>query len=399
MKEAEIPQNEPERLASLYEYDILDTLPEEDFDDITSIASEICNTPISLITLIDANRQWFKSRHGLDVGETPRSQAFCAHVINDPNNALVVDDATKDDRFFDNPLVTSGPNVHFYAGIPLVNEDGYALGSLCVIDNKASSITPHQLEILQALARQVVCLLELRRKNIQLKQKQKELQNSFDDLEKFSVVASHDLRSPLNNMISLAYLLKEGYEKKIDEEGQEYLEFIIQSANKMNELIKGILEYSRSPRILQNRKEVIVFHDLMKEMETLINKTKPSKLTYTSTVTNVSTSKMALTRILLNLINNAIKYNDKEEAQINIDLTDDKKFYTFVVTDNGIGIEDYDYKRIFQIFQQLKKVESDEGSIGIGLPVVEKLVAHLGGEISVSSIVGKSTTFTFTLAK
>jgi len=399
MMEAEIPKNEPERLASLYEYDILDTLPEKDFDDITNIASEICHTPISLITLIDANRQWFKSRHGIDVEETPRSQAFCAYTINDPNNALIVNDTTTDQRFFDHPFVAGSPHVRFYAGIPLVNEDGFALGSLCVIDNKTSSITPHQLEILQALARQVVRLLELRRKNLLLQQKQKELQNSFDDLEKFSVVASHDLRSPLNNMISLAHLLKEGYEDKLDEEGHEYLDFIIQSAHKMNELIKGILEYSRSPRMLQNRKEVIVFQDLMEEMKTLVNNTKPSKLTYSSTVATISTSKMALTRILLNLINNAIKYNDKAEALVNVTLTEDKKFYTFEVTDNGIGIEDFDYKRIFQIFQQLKKIDSDEGSIGVGLPIVEKLVQHLGGEISVSSVPGEGTTFTFTLAK
>ena len=122
------PDNEIERLQALREYSILDTLPEQDFEDITKIASEICQTPISLITLIDSNRQWFKSNHGLNVRETARDYAFCAHAINTPDRILIVKDSREDNRFVDNPLVTGYPNVIFYAGVPLINPEGFSLG-------------------------------------------------------------------------------------------------------------------------------------------------------------------------------------------------------------------------------------------------------------------------------
>jgi GAF domain-containing protein len=123
-----IPVNEQERLQALYEYDILDTIPEKDFDHLTKIASQICNTPISLITIIDSSRQWFKSNYGIDVRETGREYSFCAHAINTPQKIMVVPDSRLDERFADNPFVTGGPRAIFYAGVPLVTEDGYALG-------------------------------------------------------------------------------------------------------------------------------------------------------------------------------------------------------------------------------------------------------------------------------
>src|SRR5436190_14980340 len=118
------PANEQERLQALYEYDILDTLPEKDFDYLTRIAAQICDTPISLITLIDSSRQWFKSHHGIDVQETGKELSFCAHAINTPQQIMVVPDTRLDERFADNPFVTGEPNAVFYAGVPLVTEKG-----------------------------------------------------------------------------------------------------------------------------------------------------------------------------------------------------------------------------------------------------------------------------------
>ncbi|MBE9233557.1 CHASE3 domain-containing protein, partial [Cuspidothrix issatschenkoi LEGE 03284] len=157
-----VHDDEVARIEALLQYKILDTAPETVFDDLTRLAAYTCGTPIALISFVDNNRQWFKSKVGLETVETPRDIAFCTHTICQ-TDVFLVPNATEDERFVNNPLVTSEPNIRFYAGVPLINAEGYGLGTLCVIDDVPRQLSPKQLEALQIIAQQVMKQLELRR--------------------------------------------------------------------------------------------------------------------------------------------------------------------------------------------------------------------------------------------
>ena len=162
------PNGEAERLEALRKYEILDTDPEVGFDDLALLASHICETPMAAITLVDQDRQWFKARIGVAARETPRSISFCTHAIKQ-RGIFIVTDASKDERLRDNPQVTGDLHIRFYAGAPLITRDGYALGTLCVVDRHPRTLTSAQAEALAALRRQVEAQLELRRRLIELR--------------------------------------------------------------------------------------------------------------------------------------------------------------------------------------------------------------------------------------
>ena len=164
MTNPHIPINEADRQAALNSYYILDTLPEEDYDNIIRLAAIICNTPIAFITLIDSDRQFFKAALGMDGKAEKRDFSFCAHAINKPDEPMIVPDARHDERFADNPYVTGDPHIVFYAGMPLVTPDGFALGSICVVDKKPNEISKEQTQALKSLSQQVIQLMELRKK-------------------------------------------------------------------------------------------------------------------------------------------------------------------------------------------------------------------------------------------
>ena len=201
-----LPKNEKARQKAVEKYKLLDTYPEESYDNITSIIGYITEAPVSLITLLDNERNFFKSRQGVEFTESPRDISFCGHAIMAEAEITIIEDARLDERFYDNPLVTD-QNAVFYAGVPLINPEGYRLGTLCIFDTKTRQLTDPQIKALKAMAKQVVILFENHFKNSQLLELQGRLERRNSDLKKFTDIVSHDIKSPLANIISLTDLL------------------------------------------------------------------------------------------------------------------------------------------------------------------------------------------------
>ena len=204
-----IPKDEPKRLATLHKYQILDSPPEEQFDALTELAAHICGTPVALLTLIDSDRQWFKSKLGVTLSETSRDFAFCAHAIM-VRDLFVVPDASKDRRFASNPLVRANPKIRFYAGMPLVTSSNQALGTLCVIDRVPRKLTRAQADALKALGQQAMHQLEARREMLELKKTSLDHKRELARLEKKQMESFESLKTTAEMMQKVGQEMRTG---------------------------------------------------------------------------------------------------------------------------------------------------------------------------------------------
>ncbi|OAD46114.1 sensor histidine kinase [Polaribacter atrinae] len=380
MEVARIPQNEKERLDVLKNYNILDSLPEEEYDAITKIASIICNTSIALVSIIDENRQWFKSAHGIEgVTETPREVAFCSHAILDPNELFIINDASKDKRFFDNPLTVNAPNVIFYAGAPLNSSEGVPLGTLCVIDNKPKILTDNQKDSLKLLPKQVVVLLELRKKNNELSTSNSEVKKLNEQLNNFAYRLTHDLKSPINGVSFLLDVLKEDHISLFKNTGaEEYIGLISDRVVYIDTLINEILNYSKvtSENIVFEHFNLKLFLDSI-----IANIDFENKIRLDTSHLNVDlfSSKIGLLQVFQNLISNSRKFFDEEKSIITVSFKEDLESYYFIYEDNGPGIEEKYFKKVFEMFETLGS--TDDNNTGIGLATVQSRVKRLGGNV------------------
>ncbi|MGV3696329.1 sensor histidine kinase [Flavobacterium sp.] len=398
MIEAKLPLNEARRLRILEEYQILDTESEADFDEITKLASEICESEISQITLIDADRQWFKSSHGLASQQTPRAYSICAHAIHN-NELFVVEDARKDQRFHDSPLVTGDPNIVFYAGVPLINKEGYALGTLCVIDSKTKKLNPFQEKALKTLSHQVLKLMELRKLNYKLKVKNDILKESYSELERFAQVVSHDIKSPLNNILGLAEMLKDEHCQVTNTEANLYIDLIKESSEKLKDYIDATLRAYKNGTLISDEKEFFYLNTVLKGCSQMLNPMGEYEINLPENY-EIFNYKTLFEQIFLNLISNAIKYNDKPKVVIDISVLTEEDYYTVVVKDNGIGIAEDQLENIFGMFVILDKVDRfNSKGTGIGLSTVKSLVERSDGSITVKSTLGVGTKFIFKFRK
>lgn len=395
-----IPINEKSRLKALREYSILDSLPEKEYDAITLLASQICGTSIATISLIDEKRQWFKSKINLDVDSTDKESSFCGHAIVDPDTIFTIKDSRLDERFRDNPLVTGYPNVVFYTGVPLVNPEGLALGTLCVIDSKPKELNEAQLAALKALSSQVVSLLELRKSKLMLERLTVDLETRNKEVEKFASVAAHDIKSPLNNILSLTEILSQEYDSVLNDDAKMMLEMLNTSSQTLRDLVDGILEHSRSDYLLKGNKSIFNIDTLVSQCIQLLDHKSEFQFEKELFASEISGNKVALQQILLNLMSNAVKYNSSTCVKIKIVLTEDDQYYRFVVEDNGIGIDPKYQNQVFEVFEVISTEDRfGKRGTGIGLSTVKKLVHGLGGTISLKSALGKGSVFEFTIEK
>lgn len=249
----ETAELERARLEALEQYDILDTEAEREFDALTKLASYICQTPISLVSLVDMHRQWFKSHIGLDVSETPRELSFCAHAIHE-DGVFEIHNALEDSRFKNNALVLGDPNIRFYAGAPLIDSHGFKLGTICVIDRIPRTLTPEQRDALTTLADEVMARFELRRKelvlkgekealgtlNVELQKKNEEMAKLNEEKSNILAIVTHDLKNPVAQIIGLSNFLKASCENMTEEQCDD-VRRIYEAGWKANDMIDKLL--------------------------------------------------------------------------------------------------------------------------------------------------------------
>ncbi len=377
-----IPVNEEDRLQALNSYQILDTLPEQDFDDLTRIASEICRVPISLISLIDSDRQWFKSRIGLEAPQTPREVSFCGHAINEPDQIFIIPDSRNDPRFFDNPLVLGDQGVIFYAGVPLVNPQGHSLGTLCVIDHESRELEPSQLDALKALANQVVSQLELRRHIQRLSQANNEIKVLHNNLSEISYRISHDLKTPVRGIRTLTDWLIDEYHEEVDEEGKEYFKHLLTKSQHLQQLLEGFINFCKTIATYQLHVEKIAFPDFWEDLQKRILVPHGFTIHYPHTVSHLYLNKMGLLDVFDKLITNASQHTLHGYGNIVISHHADATHHYFNIMDNGPGIPLAYREKVFKLFETLPASPQSHFT-GIGLALVKSMVVKMGGNIRI----------------
>ena len=393
-----MPENEASRLAKIDELAILDTLPEREYEDLVALAAEICQTPVAQISLVAKDRQWYKAEYGIKVpgGQTPRSDAFCAHTILDPDRPLVVTDLRRDERFRNNKFVAGEPHVVFYAGFPLRSEEGYALGTLCVLDQKPRQITEAQQRTLARLSRQVVKLFELRRSLRQSQLRLREREYAYRLLSDFSHIIAHDLKAPVRNIRQAAEILREELKADLSPTTAELLDMITGRAADASSMIDGVLRYSKVARSSRTLREPVNLRELVRRMEQKFDRAGTFTVEYTGSVDTLHSSSVALNHIFQNLIGNAVKFNDKPHCRVRVDANYvTGRGHVLTVHDNGPGIPDHQTEAVFNLFHSA--VDDSRRGHGVGLSIVRRLVEDLGGTVTLTSELGRGTAFTIIL--
>ena len=432
---AELPVSEAERLLVLQNYQILDSLPEQAYQDIVELASMICQTPVALVSLVDANRQWFKAKVGVEGVQTERDLAFCAHALLTPDELLVVPDATKDPRFFDNPLVTGDPHIVFYAGAPLKTKSGLVLGTLCVIDHVARSFSSAQHDALLALSRQVMSQLELRRHIAQEQKSQLQLMRAekMASIGQLAAGVAHEINNPIafvhSNMNTLSkysvalfklveriqHIVADGglnsparqaLQDALEEANFDYLRVdipdlgkgSIDGLNRVREIVDALQNFSREAEMAWQFADLHAgIESTLKIVASTIGKKAVVVRKY-GDLPPVKCLASQINQVLMNLLVNAAQ-SIEHDGVITIETrcivrhesSGEVRWATIAITDTGSGIEAHDIPHLFDPFFTSKPVGL---GTGLGLSVSYNIIDKHSGRIEVDSRPGVGSTFT-----
>ncbi|WP_340105621.1 GAF domain-containing sensor histidine kinase [Rhodohalobacter sp. 8-1] len=392
MIDADIKSNETKRLEALRSYQILDSLPEEAFDNLTKLASEIANVPIAMINLIDENRQWTKSMVGIPekLREAPRKETVCQYTIKEPG-VTEIQNLDQDFRTSNLPSVNQEGGLRYYFGIPLVTKNKYAIGTLCVLDYEEKELSETQIDQLKIVANEVMTHLELHKQN-------RELQKLNEYKVQLMKMLSHDMRSPLNGIIGLSSMLREQME---DEQSKhiEIIDIIEQSSTQLNQMIDEVMNYTiiESEGLTLSPGKV----NLQEIIDNILQLYRPA-----ARIKSIDLEFYAegleepvwldgdkFEQVIGNLLSNAIKYT-KSGGRVKLLLLRKNNTLDLKVIDSGIGMSNEESRNLLQNKNRFKvsKGTSGEKSSGIGFSIIKHIIVLFDGYIEIESKEGEGTT-------
>lgn len=390
--------NEKIRASVLESYNLPHSCSDPDYDEITFLTATLCKVPVAYLGIIEPFKICFKATFGLENDGAKRDGSFTQFALDSGKDFIAI-------NYTDNPGLFKNSNIDpkhfkFYAAVILYDPHGYPLGALNILDTQERDLKDIQEKGLKALARQCLKLMEFSKQNNQFQIVQSKLKQKYEELEKFASIVSHDIKSPLANIISLTELLKEENKGKFDEETTQYLNYLVESSYSLRNYVDGILSFYRSEHILEKDYENVDLRQILQQIAQLYEVADDVILKYPESATLHNVNKAALTQVFLNLVSNGLKYNQKKIRRITMDFKEHPDHYYFEVKDNGEGFPQEKADKIFELFTTLDTTDRDgnPGS-GIGLATVQKLVKSMGGKINVTSTPGIGSTFSFTIRR
>lgn len=395
MISANLHPDEEQRIQELIRYEVLDSEQEEVFNEITELASAICKTPISLISLVDRDRQWFKASVGLDASQTERNIAFCSHAILQ-DKVFEIQNALEDSRFSDNPLVTDSPDIRFYAGAPLIAPNGFPLGTLCVIDTEPKKLTDEQRRALEILSKQVISQLEVRVRNRYLRKINEEKEILFTTI-------AHDLKSPFNGILNLTKMLVRKSDQLEPEKIATIAQHILSSSMDVYQVLDELLQWAQQRMGgMTCSAEKINIKDIVQDTIHLLENTLSLKNIDASE--DISTTLDAIgdptlfKSVVRNLLNNAIKFTP-EEGTITLSAWEKNDYVELAITDSGKGIDPVIRDKLFATSGTSLDGTAGEKGTGLGLNLCSEFMHLQKGKIYIDENSTQGTKFVCALPK
>jgi signal transduction histidine kinase len=406
---APLPPDEAERLRALHRTALLDSAPDPRLNRLADMAARLLGRPIGLVSLVDRDRQFLVARCGIDATQTGRDEAFCAHAILDDGIFEVLDTHT-DPRFAGNPLVVGPPHIRAYVGKPLIDSDGYRLGTLCVIDRvPRHPLTEAERTILIDLAAVVADLIQCRATALTAESERQRADRVLRLKDDYLASMAHELRTPLNAVTGFGQLLKmTGAEAALTRAQADYLNTIVESAEYLALLVNETLD-SHADQAEQSgggrlRSDPVEIAPIMNATKALI-RPLADRQRVTVTVEPAGTlavwaDPLRLRQVLINLVSNAVKYN-RPGGSVRLRAEADENGQTVRVTceDTGLGIPEKDLPKLFNAYFRVAETADEIEGSGLGLRITRRLVAMMGGTLTVASREGEGSTFTVTLSR